>query len=262
MKQEKGISLVVLVLIIVILLIASGVLAYIVLSPEKSNITENKDQASNIITDTDNLKENDNNNVIENPSLDTVKLPENFNLTYDENGAFLMTVNSVYTWAGHGTMIEGTILRGTIKAGDTVQILGMDENTKTTTITRVEQSRTEISSGKIGDTVTVLLSDYARNEIIVGQVLAQENSILVSPNIEVRVQMSNDKSIEILKDLTDLKCSIMNIEIPIKIELGSKSEENIINMYLENSIAIEKEMHLTIKDSNGIVAECTVTNIY
>ncbi len=262
MKQEKGISLVVLILIIVILLVSSTILTYVVLSSKKSNITENKEPVTNSIPDIDNLKENDKNNVIEIQGADSVDSHKNLNLTYDERGAFLMTVEQVYTRSGHGTMVEGTILRGTIKTGDTVQILGMDEDAKTTTIARVEQSRTEISTGKIGDKVTVLLSDYERNEIIIGQVLAQENSILVSNNIEVSVQMNNDKNVEELKNLTNLKCSIRNIEVPIKINFNVEIEDSIINILLEDSIALEKEMKFTIKDDNSSIAECTIIKVY
>lgn len=241
MKKEKGIALVALISIIIILLVASGIVTYIVISSK----TNEEDSGNNII-----IEEED------------VKVQEEFNLAYTEEGAFLMTVDSVYTWTGRGTMVEGKILRGTIKTGDTVQILGMDVDTKTTTIVRIEQSRTEIPQAKIGEEVTVLLSDYHRSEIIIGQVLAQEDSILVRNNIEASVVMNNDNSIETLKNLTDLKCHIRNTEIPIEIKLNPETEENIINVKLENSIAVEEGMKFTIKSNNDSVAECTITNIY
>lgn len=243
MKQEKGLTLVALISIIVILLITSGIVTYSVISSKKSEDIDNNDS-----------------NVIEEKT--EIGLSEELNLDYTEDGAFLMTIDSVYTWAGRGTMVEGKILRGTIKTGDTVQILGMDVDTKTTTIARIEQSRTEIPQAKIGEEVTVLLSDYHRSEIIIGQVLAQEDSILVRNNIEASVVMNNDNSIETLKNLTDLKCYIRNTEIPIEIKLNPETEGNIINVKLENSIAVEKGMKFNIKDNNSSVAECTILNIY
>lgn len=239
MKKEKGIALVALISMIVVLLVASGIVTYIVVSSK---------------TNEDN---SDNNIIIEE---EYVEVPKKFNLAYTEEGAFLMIVDDVYTWAGHGTMVEGKILRGTIKAGDAVQILGMGEDTKTTTIARVEQSRTEIPQAKIGEEVTVLLSDYDRTEIIIGQVLAQEDSISVSNNIEASVTINNGNSIEILEELTNPTCYIRDIEIPIKIKINS--EENVIDINLENSIAVEEGMKFTIKSNNDSVAECTITNIY
>lgn len=238
MKKEKGIALVALISIIIILLVASGIVTYIVISSK----TNEEDSGNNII-----IEEED------------VKVQEEFNLAYTEEGAFLMTVDSVYTWTGRGTMVEGKILRGTIKTGDTIQILGMGEDTKMTTIARIEQSRTEIPQAKIGEKVTVLLSDYHRSEIIIGQVLAQENSILVSSNIESSVKMNNDNNVEILEKLANPTCYIRDIEIPIEIDL---KEENVININLENSIAVEKGMKFTIKNNNDAIAECTITNVY
>ena len=207
------------------------------------------------------IQEN-NSTTTENSNVESIELEKDLNLNYEKNGAFLMTVDNIYTLTGRGTMVEGTILRGSVKAGDTIQILGIDSNVKTTTIDRVEQSRKEIPEGKIGENVTVLLHDYHRSEIFVGQVLAQENSILVSNNIKVSIQMNDNKDIKTLENLSDLNGYFRNINIPCKLSLIDEKNNNIINLLLDHSVAVERGMKFPIKNGNNIIAECTVIDIY
>jgi len=90
--------------------------------------------------------------------------------------AFLMAVEDVFTITGRGTVATGRIERGTIKIGDSVEIVGI-KNTKTTTITGIEMFQKTLESGIAGDNVGILLRGVTRDDIERGMVLAAPRSI-------------------------------------------------------------------------------------
>ena len=54
---------------------------------------------------------------------------------------FLMPVEDVFTITGRGTVATGRVERGTVKVGDTVEIVGMKDEKKSTVVTGVEMFR-------------------------------------------------------------------------------------------------------------------------
>ena len=97
--------------------------------------------------------------------------------TRDTDKAFLMPVEDVFTITGRGTVATGRVERGEIKVGDVVEIVGMAEESKQTTITGVEMFRKLLDSAVAGDNIGALLRGVDRKEIERGQVLAKPGSI-------------------------------------------------------------------------------------
>jgi elongation factor Tu len=90
---------------------------------------------------------------------------------------FLMPVEDVFGIKGRGTVATGRIERGMIKVGESVEIVGMREETRTVVVTGVEMFQKTLDVGEAGDNVGCLLRGVERNEIERGQVLAKPNSI-------------------------------------------------------------------------------------
>jgi elongation factor Tu len=90
---------------------------------------------------------------------------------------FLMPVEDVFTITGRGTVATGRIERGTAKVGDTVEIVGMKEEKKSTVITGLEMFRKTLDEALAGDNVGALLRGIDREEVERGQVLAKPGSI-------------------------------------------------------------------------------------
>jgi elongation factor Tu len=89
---------------------------------------------------------------------------------------FLMPVEDVFSIKGRGTVATGRIERGKAKIGDPVEIVGFGD-TKTSTITGIEQFQKTLDEGIAGDNVGVLLRGIEKEQIERGQVLAQPKSI-------------------------------------------------------------------------------------
>jgi len=88
-----------------------------------------------------------------------------------------MPVEDVFTITGRGTVATGRVERGAIKIGDVVEIVGMSEAPKSTTVTGIEMFRKMLDSAVAGDNVGALLRGVERKEIERGQVLAKPGSI-------------------------------------------------------------------------------------
>ncbi|SEJ37286.1 elongation factor Tu [Propionispira arboris] len=95
----------------------------------------------------------------------------------DTDKPFLMPVEDVFTITGRGTVATGRVERGEIKIGDIVEIVGMSEAPKSTTVTGIEMFRKMLDSAVAGDNVGALLRGVERKEIERGQVLAKPGSI-------------------------------------------------------------------------------------
>ena len=87
-----------------------------------------------------------------------------------------MPVEDVFTITGRGTVATGRVERGTVKVGDTVEIVGMGSKLQTV-ITGVEMFRKMLDQAQAGDNVGLLLRGVQRNEIERGQVLCKPASI-------------------------------------------------------------------------------------
>ena len=97
--------------------------------------------------------------------------------TRDTDKTFLMPVEDVFTITGRGTVATGRVERGEIKVGDVIEIVGMAEESKQTTITGVEMFRKLLDSAVAGDNIGALLRGVERKDIERGQVLAKPGSI-------------------------------------------------------------------------------------
>ena len=90
---------------------------------------------------------------------------------------FLMPIEDVFSIKGRGTVVTGRIERGIVKVGDTIEIIGMQEKTRTTAVTGVEMFKKLLDEGRAGDNVGALLRGIERADVERGQVLAKPGSI-------------------------------------------------------------------------------------
>ena len=90
---------------------------------------------------------------------------------------FLMPVEDVFSISGRGTVATGRVERGTVKVGDVVEIVGLTEEKKTTTVTGVEMFKKLLDQAEAGDNIGALLRGIAKDEIERGQVLCKPGSV-------------------------------------------------------------------------------------
>ena len=90
---------------------------------------------------------------------------------------FLMPVEDVFTISGRGTVATGRVERGQLKLGDKVEIVGLAEEKKETTITGIEMFHKLLDNAEAGDNIGALLRGIERTGIERGQVLCKPGTI-------------------------------------------------------------------------------------
>ncbi len=100
---------------------------------------------------------------------------------------FLMPVEDVFSITGRGTVATGRIEQGVVHTGDTVEIVGIHQQTNSTVVTGVEMFRKILDEGQAGDNVGCLLRGVGREDIERGQVLCKPGSI--TPHTKFKAQV-------------------------------------------------------------------------
>ncbi len=96
----------------------------------------------------------------------------------DTEKPFMMPVEDVFSITGRGTVATGRVERGVVKVGDVVDIIGIVEEPKATTVTGVEMFRKLLDYAEAGDNIGALLRGVSREDIQRGQVLAKPGTIV------------------------------------------------------------------------------------
>ena len=104
--------------------------------------------------------------------------------TREVDKPFLMSVEDVFTITGRGTVVTGRIERGVVNTGEEVEIVGMREENKKSTVTGVEMFRKTLDRGEAGDNVGLLLRGIEKNDVWRGMVVAKPGSI--TPHTEFK----------------------------------------------------------------------------
>ena len=182
---------------------------------------------------------------------------------------FLMPVEDVFSITGRGTVATGRVERGTVKVGDTIEIIGI-KDTKSAVITGVEMFRKLLDQAEAGDNIGVLLRGIAREEIVRGQVLAKPKS--VTPHSEFKAEVyvltkeeggrhtaffSNYRPQFYFRttDVTGV------IELPAGTEMVMPGDNTQMTVKLIHPIAVEKGTKFSIREGGRTVGAGSVSEL-
>ena len=183
---------------------------------------------------------------------------------------FLMPVEDVFSITGRGTVATGRVERGTVKMGDTVEIVGLTEEKKTTVITGVEMFRKLLDSAEAGDNVGLLLRGVDKKGIERGQVLAKPGSIHPHTKFTGQVYVLTEKEGGRQKPFfpgyrpqfyfrtTDVTGTI---GLPADVEMCRPGDNVDMNVELITPIAIETGLRFAIREGGRTVGSGVVTAI-
>jgi selenocysteine-specific elongation factor len=111
-----------------------------------------------------------------------------------DSGVFRMPVDRVFTMHGFGTVVAGTILSGTVRAGDRIEIYPEGLKTRVRGL-QVHKSKTEISV--IGKRTALNLQDVRKEDLRRGQVAAAEGSLVPTARLDARLDVLESAGREI-----------------------------------------------------------------
>ena len=183
---------------------------------------------------------------------------------------FLMPVEDVFSITGRGTVATGRVERGTVKMSDTVEIIGLSTERKTTVITGVEMFRKLLDSAEAGDNVGLLLRGIDKKAIERGQVLCQPGTINPHTKFTGQVYVLTEKEGGRQKPFfsgyrpqfyfrtTDVTGTI---SLPDDVEMCRPGDNVDMNVELITPIAIEKGLRFAIREGGRTVGSGVVSEI-
>ena len=183
---------------------------------------------------------------------------------------FLMPVEDVFSITGRGTVATGRVERGTVKMGDVVEIVGLSDENKTTTITGVEMFRKLLDSAEAGDNVGLLLRGIDKKAIERGQVLCKPGSIHPHTKFTGQVYVLTEKEGGRQKPFfsgyrpqfyfrtTDVTGTI---SLPADVEMCRPGDNVDMNVELITPIAIEQGLRFAIREGGRTVGSGVVSAI-
>ena len=95
----------------------------------------------------------------------------------DVDKPFMMAIEDVFSIKGRGTVVTGSVARGTLLKGTEVDIVGLRDDIVKTTVTGIEMFNKELDQAQAGDNAGILLRGIDRDEVQRGMVIAKVGSI-------------------------------------------------------------------------------------
>jgi elongation factor Tu len=180
---------------------------------------------------------------------------------------FLMPVEDVFTITGRGTVATGRVERGTVKLSETVEIVGLSEEKKSTVITGLEMFRKTLDFAEAGDNIGALMRGINKTDIERGQVLCKPGSI--HPHTKFRGQVYvlkkeeggrhtpffNNYRPQFYFRTTDVTGIIT---LPEGTEMCMPGDNVEMDVELITPIAIEKELRFAIREGGRTVGSGVV----
>ena len=184
--------------------------------------------------------------------------------------AFLMPVEDVFSISGRGTVATGRVERGTVKVGDVVEIVGLSDEKKNTTVTGVEMFHKLLPQAEAGDNIGALLRGVAKDEIERGQVLAKPGSVHPHTKFVGHVYVLTEKEGGRSKPFfagyrpqfyfrtTDVTGTI---ELPAGVEMCRPGDNVDMTVELITPIACENGLRFAIREGGRTVGSGVVIEI-
>ena len=100
---------------------------------------------------------------------------------------FRLAIENVYSILGRGTVVTGVVDQGTIRKGDSVDIVGFADEPRKVVCTQLKTFETLLESASAGCNVGCLLRGVSRGEVERGQVIAETGSMTAHSRFESEV---------------------------------------------------------------------------
>ena len=188
----------------------------------------------------------------------------------DDSKPFLMPVEDVFTITGRGTVATGRVERGQLKMNDTVEIVGLQDEKRSTVVTGIEMFRKLLDYAEAGDNIGALLRGVQRTDIERGQVLCAPGSI--NPHTKFKGQVYvltkdeggrhtpffNNYRPQFYFRTTDVT-GVINL--PEGTEMCMPGDNVVMDVELITPIAIEAGLRFAIREGGRTVGSGVVTEI-
>jgi elongation factor Tu len=183
---------------------------------------------------------------------------------------FLMPVEDVFGIKGRGTVVTGRVERGTVKVGEEVEIVGLQDDVRKTVCTGVEMFHKLLDQGIAGDNIGCLLRGIERQDVERGMVLSKPGSIKPHTTFEGKVYI-------LRKDEGGRHTPFFNgyrpqfyirtmdvtgsVQLPEGVEMVMPGDNVSLRVQLIVPVALEEGSHFAIREGGRTVGAGVITKI-
>ena len=187
----------------------------------------------------------------------------------DIDRPFLMPIEDIFSITGRGTVVTGRVERGMVKAGETMEIIGL-RPTHDTVVTGVEMFRKFLDEGRAGDNVGLLLRGVERQSVERGQVVAAPGTITPHTEFEAETYILTKEEggrwtpffsgyrPQFYFRTTDVT-GVM--QLPEGVKMIMPGDNIHITVELTKPIALEEEIRFAIREGGQTVGAGVVSKV-
>ena len=188
----------------------------------------------------------------------------------DIDQPFLMPIEDIFSITGRGTVVTGRIERGKVNVGDEIDIVGMQDEKMTSTVTGIEMFNKTLDEGEAGDNAGILLRGIKKDEVSRGMVLAEQNTVTPHKKFECEVYvLSKDEGgrhtpffkgyrPQFYFRTTDVTG---DIDLGEGVEMVMPGDNATFTVELIEPVAMEEGLRFAIREGGHTVGAGVVTDI-
>ncbi|XP_072273443.1 elongation factor Tu, mitochondrial isoform X2 [Pyxicephalus adspersus] len=189
--------------------------------------------------------------------------------TRDLDKPFLLPVESVYSIPGRGTVVTGTLERGTIKKGDDCEFVGRGKYIKSV-VTGIEMFHKNLDRAEAGDNLGALVRGLKREDVKRGMVMCKPGSIKPHQKVQAQVYILSKEEGGRHKPFVSNFLPVMfsltwdmavRVTLPEGKEMVMPGEDTSLIMTLRQPMVLEKGQRFTLRDGNKTIGTGIVTDI-
>ncbi|MCE3007263.1 MAG: elongation factor Tu [Bacteroidetes bacterium] len=188
----------------------------------------------------------------------------------DVDKPFLLSVEDVMTITGRGTVATGRIERGVINVGDAVDIIGLQEDKLSSTVTGVEMFKKQLDRGEAGDNAGILLRGIEKSQIKRGMVIVKPGSITPHTKFKAEIYvLSKEEGGRHTPFFTGYRPQFFFrttdvtgvISLPAGVEMIMPGDNVSIDVELIYPVAMDKGLRFAIREGGRTIGAGQVTEI-
>ncbi|XP_050190551.1 elongation factor Tu, mitochondrial, partial [Myiozetetes cayanensis] len=182
---------------------------------------------------------------------------------------FLLPVEAVHSIPGRGTVVTGTVERGTIRKGEEVELLGYGRNVRSV-VTGIEMFHKSLDRAEAGDNLGALLRGLRREDVRRGMVLAQPGTLRPQQKVEAQVYVLSPQEggrhkpfvsnfTPVMFSYTwDIACRVI---LPPNKELVMPGEDTALSLLLRQPMVLELGQRFTLRDGSRTIGTGVVSKV-
>jgi elongation factor Tu len=187
----------------------------------------------------------------------------------DTDKPFLMPIEDIFSIEGRGTVVTGRIERGKVKVGEEVEMVGLQNTTKTT-VTGIEMFNKQLQEGIAGDNAGILLRGTKKEDVHRGQVLAKPGTITPHTEFEAEVYvLKKEEGGRHTPFFTGYKPQFYmkttdvtgDVTLPEGTEMVMPGDTVTFKVKLVTPIALEEQQRFAVREGGKTVGAGVITKI-